>query len=100
MATAEPLGGFHGARGVRARSSDATVAPDAAADDPPSVFWFPPVGDFGPCPAMVQQLGFGACADAQLFETCTRTGGTVCECIRVDGEGQTPEVVCPAPGVP
>jgi hypothetical protein len=32
-------------------------------------------------------------------ETCTLASGTICECLRVDGEGQGGEIVCPAPGL-
>lgn len=85
-----------------AAGSSAAATPssaDGGASGSASAFWYPPTGDFGSCPSMVQQIGFGVCSEDQILKTCTLTSGTICECIRVDGEGQSSEIVCPAPGL-
>jgi hypothetical protein len=64
-----------------------------------AAFFFPATGDLGACPAMVDQLGFGACDLNHVNETCTNAAKTLCQCIRVDGEGSGGEIVCPAPGL-
>jgi hypothetical protein len=89
--------GASAASSASGSSSAATAASGATASA--SAFWFPPIGDLGSCPAMVQEIGFGVCTQDQILKTCTLAAGTVCECIRVDGEGQSAEIVCPAPGL-
>lgn len=83
--------------GASAATGTAPATGGSAVDA--AAFYHPPTGDFGSCPAMVQQIGFGVCDSTQILETCTLSSGTLCECIRVDGEGQSAEIVCPAPGL-